>query len=129
MLLKRAVEFCHLFHFTFIYCNFFLLRYIISALLTIIHESECVLSRVLQGSIILQLNCSGVSIKSQGALQRPVDYISLTMIKIILLAVLLVFSVSAQRGGGRGGRGKPKCADGSKPTCSDGSQPVFDGDK
>merc|ERR1711862_873547 len=58
-----------------------------------------------------------------------VDSITLMMIKTLLLAVLLVFSVSAQRGGGRGGRGKPKCADGSKPTCSDGSEPVFDGDK
>merc|ERR1712002_317219 len=58
-----------------------------------------------------------------------VDYITVMMIKTLLLAVLLVFAVSAQRGGGRGGRGKPKCADGSAPTCSDGSAPVFDGDK
>merc|ERR1719268_590715 len=49
------------------------------------------------------------------------------MIKTTLLAILLVAAVSAQRGGGRGGRGKPKCSDGSQPSCSDGSQP--DGDK
>merc|ERR1711902_56967 len=57
------------------------------------------------------------------------------MMKTFLIVALVVFAistVSAQRRGGgrgRGGRGKPKCADGSAPTCSDGSTPTFDGDK